>query len=537
MTRKTARLSFAALLLVFASTLFFRLGAEPPSGAEERCYGVAAKMIESGDWLVPHFKRGVRFQKPPLCYWALATARTLTGDSSYAAARLPSALAALGLVALVFVWGRRLAGEEVGLLAAFLLTAMSQFFEYGRSAVADMPLAFFSVAALLAFDRAYWGRSRRAIPAFFALVWLAFLAKATVVLLLVGFPIALRLSLDRAWGRVLRLDVAVCALVCAGASLGWYAAVISQVPGAWEEFRGAALHPVGLAPAEAHGKSHVRPFWYHLPKLLAASFPAVLSVPLLIGSRRDPGPDDPSRAAFPGLCFLSLFVAFSLIPMKQRHYMLPLLPMLAVAMAPLLAASFRLRRPRLEQAARLAATAILVASLPWLGLTAAHGWAASEPVAGWLALCALIAGATAAAVAAARVRNVRAFALACWILSWTGLGVVQIAFYPWIKSFHDETVAAQPGYDESRWSRLFAWQPWTRALYQAEDWQPGIAKHPRPQPSASRSPRFSSASSQGFEKTARTPTRARSSGASSSFQPVISMRTASGRSAATRSSS
>ena len=54
-------------------------------------------MVESGDWLTPHFNYEPRFQKPALYYWLAAVVYLVTGPSEFAA-RLWSALAAVGLV-------------------------------------------------------------------------------------------------------------------------------------------------------------------------------------------------------------------------------------------------------------------------------------------------------------------------------------------------------------------------------------------------------------------------------------------------------
>lgn len=59
------------------------------------------QMILRGDWITPYFNEQTRFDKPPLIYWLQALAYLLIGVNEWAV-RLPSALAAIGLIALLF---------------------------------------------------------------------------------------------------------------------------------------------------------------------------------------------------------------------------------------------------------------------------------------------------------------------------------------------------------------------------------------------------------------------------------------------------
>src|SRR5215475_4219677 len=149
--------ALAALLLLGA--LGFALFANleiPATGriSEQRCLHVVRTMLKTGDFLVPQLQGKPRLQKPPLFYWAGAAVTAWTGDVTGPwGVRAVSASAALGLAALVFLWGRALAGPGLGLLAAGLLAAMLQFLSSGRRGDAEMLLALTATAALFSFDR------------------------------------------------------------------------------------------------------------------------------------------------------------------------------------------------------------------------------------------------------------------------------------------------------------------------------------------------------------------------------------------------
>src|ERR671939_529515 len=114
---------------------FYRLGGTPLLDPDEPVYGqIAREMVQTGRWLTPHLAGRPWFDKPPLFYWASAAAMSLVGPNELAA-RLPSAIAATLLAALVFGIGRRLFGRQAGWLAALVLATSLQTIILGRAAV------------------------------------------------------------------------------------------------------------------------------------------------------------------------------------------------------------------------------------------------------------------------------------------------------------------------------------------------------------------------------------------------------------------
>ena len=131
--RSPSPASKGALAILVASGLLlygYRLGAKdfwsPPEG---RTAIVARAMLSSGDWLLPHIAGQVYVQKPPLYHWLVACSFWLTGVQSEATARIPSGLAALVTLFLVYQLGCRLGGERVGRTAA-IGTGMSVLFAW-----------------------------------------------------------------------------------------------------------------------------------------------------------------------------------------------------------------------------------------------------------------------------------------------------------------------------------------------------------------------------------------------------------------------
>ena len=104
-------------------------------------------MVESGDWLTPYYNYEPRFEKPVLYYWLAAGAYLAAGPSP-GAARLPSALAGLGLVLVTFYCARRWCGETEALLAGVIAATSAAGIAMAHQALPDLPLAFFVTAAV-----------------------------------------------------------------------------------------------------------------------------------------------------------------------------------------------------------------------------------------------------------------------------------------------------------------------------------------------------------------------------------------------------
>ena len=149
MTPRTgaALLLALAVIALLAGLNFCQL----QSGDETRTAGIAAEMFVDGDYLVPRLNGTPFLEYPPLYSWSAALAYSVFGITDFAA-KLPSALAAIGGVMLAFgfaglmklpVWSRFLSGF-------FLLTG-AQFFSNSRTCRVDMVLAFFVLLAVYGF--------------------------------------------------------------------------------------------------------------------------------------------------------------------------------------------------------------------------------------------------------------------------------------------------------------------------------------------------------------------------------------------------
>ena len=122
---------FWAILLLTGLIFGTRLGEVPPSGEEPRRGQVAREMLASGDFIVPR-QQGLPFlSRPPVQNWAIALVSLVRGKTDPVAIRLPSVLAVLLTVILIYVCSRRFLTRLGALCAAAAYPTMGLVLQFG----------------------------------------------------------------------------------------------------------------------------------------------------------------------------------------------------------------------------------------------------------------------------------------------------------------------------------------------------------------------------------------------------------------------
>ena len=189
------KVRFWLLLSVFSLPLFVSLDTSSIWDANEAFYvQTPREMLESSNWLVPHFNGEPRLNKPPLSYWLVASLYSLFGVSVFWE-RLLTALCGVAAIVAVFRLGTQLFSARVAVLGAGIFATTFRFLILSRRALIEILLL-----ALLLWTLVYlfsWLRSGRSAYLYVAsmLLGLAFLTKGPLVLLLpVIFAVFLRVS-------------------------------------------------------------------------------------------------------------------------------------------------------------------------------------------------------------------------------------------------------------------------------------------------------------------------------------------------------
>jgi 4-amino-4-deoxy-L-arabinose transferase-like glycosyltransferase len=309
------------------------LGAYSLTDPDEAVYGqVAREMVApGGSWLTPHFQGGLWFDKPPLHYWASALSVKLLGLSEVAC-RLPSVLAALALVFLVYLWSRRVWDTRSALFAALILASSLQTMVLARAAVTDMLFAACLTASLLLLER--WSASSRPRTLVLSALacGLAVLAKGPVALVLVGL-VALPLVIRRRPKRPLPSALGFLA-ISALIYVPWYGAMLALHG---DRFIQGFLVANNLTRYLSPEHPKTQSAFYFLPVLLVFFYPWSCLLPLVAGRFARCWRELDRPEGFLAVWALVVLLFFSASQTKLVTYIYPAYPALGLLLAKALA--------------------------------------------------------------------------------------------------------------------------------------------------------------------------------------------------------
>ena len=133
----TAWRDAASILAIVLVSGLWGLGDSPLAHTEVHRAVTAHQMVQSGRWVVPRLYGQVYLRKPPLCYWAMAAAETLSGRANEWVWRLPSLISAAALAAFLCAMSDRWFGRPAGLAAGVAFLALLALWAESRSAQID----------------------------------------------------------------------------------------------------------------------------------------------------------------------------------------------------------------------------------------------------------------------------------------------------------------------------------------------------------------------------------------------------------------
>jgi 4-amino-4-deoxy-L-arabinose transferase-like glycosyltransferase len=375
------RRDLALLALLGALTFLPGLGARDLWNPDEARYAeVAREMSAFGHWAVPHLNGGVYREKPPLLFWAIAASGWAMGGLDETAARLPSALSAIGGLLLVYRIGDRLFGRRAGWLAAIAFATCFKILWQGRFGQIDMLLTALVTLGVWFWVRAWTEERPGLYPLFFLCAGFATLAKGPVGLLPPLLSILAFLLVIRNTAEIKRMRIPLGLLIWAAVVLAW---LIPAARAAGPDYLRTMVFKQNVT-RYADPWHHFAPWYYYLTVIPAEFFPWSFLLPtaLVVGRRRLGGRE---RQGFLFcLCWMVVtLVFFSLSPAKRSVYVLTLYPAMALmvgAALDRLAAEWPASRRWLEIPLGLAAALALalVAGLPLYG----RGRAEAVPLGG-----------------------------------------------------------------------------------------------------------------------------------------------------------
>ncbi len=418
-------------LLVLAAACLYLVGNDRIAlwdRDEPRYAQTSRQMLQSGDWVVPHFLDDIRTAKPVFIYWCQAAAMRVMGDTAFAA-RFPSAMG-MTLVLIVFgaaVW--RGIGPVHALWSVLILSTCFLIISAAKMCLTDAVLLLWITLAqtcvfviyhgsgvgqgtrLAVADRGVGGASRllvsRGARAWTPLVlWisvgLAGLTKGPVVLGVMGttlivlavFDVGRQWRSGRAWLDAVwwwrRLRPMLGLLVVAVIVGPWLYLVAKRAP----HFIGQSVTHEIWQRMHTGLEQHKGPPGFYVLTLMGMFMPWSLILPaavVLAWQNRSL-----SDVRFSLAAAIGPWIMFELIQTKLPHYLLPIYPPLALLCADLLVRVLRretqLLRPDFFVGVAVWGLAVIfIGALPWLAMRSfvQLPWTAMIVLGGWCVIWAI----------------------------------------------------------------------------------------------------------------------------------------------------
>lgn len=358
------------LALLWAILTFVSLSFRPLFPIDETRYAaVAWEMWFRDDYLVPHLNGETYSHKPPLLFWLMQLSWWLFGVNDWSLRIIAPlfSLASLYLSQAVakVLWPDR---GNIAQLTPFILLGFFFWMVYGTLTMFDIMLSFFVLLSIYAIALSLRkGLSYKRWLLLALAIGGGVLSKGPIILLHV-LPLVLLapwlLAYEAGGFSKKRWYLGLLSAVLAGVMI----ALCWAVPAG---FAGGEAYRKAIFLGQTSGRivdsfAHKLPFWWYLQLLPLVLLPWLLVKPFWLGfayiNKQDKG------LRFCMVWALPVFIAFSLVSGKRIHYLLPLMPAIALLLAWLFdqATGINWRRANRIIMIILVLCGLLLTSLPWL---------------------------------------------------------------------------------------------------------------------------------------------------------------------------
>jgi len=317
----------------------------PPIDRDEARFAQATKqMIENHDYVDIRFQDDVRYKKPVGIYWLQAgvvtTARALGMSQALTTIwlyRVPSLVGAIGGVLLTYWTALAFVSRRAALLAGLMMASSILLGAEARFATTDAMLLAAVVAAMGVLARLYLPEQRAQLDLrsawilptiFWTALAVGVLLKGPLILMVVGLAAMALVVIDRRADWLLALKPLMGLLWFAALVLPWFVAIIGRADDAFiAESVGHDLLPKLYSSPEGHGAPPGTYFVIFWLMFFPGSMLAALATPAVWAARREPG------AKFLLAWLLPSWIILEFVVTKLPHYVLPLLPAIAILIA------------------------------------------------------------------------------------------------------------------------------------------------------------------------------------------------------------
>jgi 4-amino-4-deoxy-L-arabinose transferase-like glycosyltransferase len=334
---KRTKIFVTCMALLFSSVIAFWTLSERPLNNHECFVSVTSReMLESGDWVMPTYNGEPRLEKTPLSYWLVAGLAKITGKVDEFTARLPSAVFAVLSVAAIIYFVNQWLSFRIAVLSAAVWTTSLGYIRYSHNARPEMALTFFILLCFLTFYSAVTTKNRKRQIIYMLIFWISFglgnLAKGPAPLPLVLVPLFFYVAVFRQWKQIPKLLPIIGIAVFLAIVLPWPLAIASKLN--WNLTMWKHEFVDRFFGTYASGD---KPLYYYLPKMFQFMLPWAAFVPLALAApfyrvwnKKQP------VMQFLWLWFVVELGFLTISGGKRQHYIIPMIPAMAVLTAILL---------------------------------------------------------------------------------------------------------------------------------------------------------------------------------------------------------
>jgi 4-amino-4-deoxy-L-arabinose transferase-like glycosyltransferase len=323
----------AAFLIVAAFSVFSAFWAISswPIGNHEAYVGVAARqMLKTGNWTVPIYDGQPRLNKTPLNYWLVALGAKVAGSVNNFVLRLPSAALAVVSTMAIFYFVSGWLGFRIATLSSLIWSGNYCYIIYSHTGRPEMALTVFITISMLSFYSAIETKSRKNQICCMLVFWVSFTlsmyAKGPAPLPLIFPALFFYFAVFRKWKLIPKTLPVIGTLLFLLAFAPWPIAVFLKCPNAVEVWKREYLDRA--AGEYAPGS---KPFYYYFKVMFTFMPPFSAFIPLAIFTPFYKIWDEKRRVmTYLWLWFLVGIVIMSFCGGKREHYILPMMPAMAI---------------------------------------------------------------------------------------------------------------------------------------------------------------------------------------------------------------
>ncbi len=335
-SKRTKILLVCGVLLLATVTASWTLSERTLDNHECFVSVTSREMLQSGNWIMPTCNGLPRLQKTPLSYWFTVGIAKITGEVNEFSARMPSVIfAVLSVAAILYFVNQWLSFRIVVISGAVWATSLG-YIRYSHNARPEMALTFFILLCFLSFYSAVtaknWGKQVVYILVFWISFALGNLAKGPAPLPLVLIPLFFYVAIFRQWKTLLNWISVVGVIIFLAIVLPWPLAITHKVN--WDLI--VWKHEFVDRFFGTYAKGNYPPYFYFLIMFRyitpwVAFLPLALAAPFYrVWNKKRP------VMQFLWLWFVVDLVFLTINGGKRQHYILPLMPAMAILIGVLL---------------------------------------------------------------------------------------------------------------------------------------------------------------------------------------------------------